>query len=139
MVKKQYFYYGEKVYRKNQIIKWFLEDDNRNETISNLTTFIEEGNIYPFERQLDFHIEPAFTYISFEGQSEDFAYRLIRHLGITRKQEKATIPAVSKRKYGYINNQRTRIKQFSKVRYRTKKGYKVVIKARDSKGRFIKV
>lgn len=135
MVISKFNYRGKSVYRKNQIVNWFLEDVNKRDMKYSLQIYLDTGIINRFENVLENHPESFFSYIVEEGQSEEFALRVIRKLGLKKTPIK-TGGDLPPRKYGTIKEKRVIIKSFDKI---TLPNNKIIIRARDYKGRFVKL
>lgn len=128
------FYLDERPDRKNRIVKWYFESASITKNTMALRTYLETGDISFFENIIENHIEPAFSYIIEYGVINDFARRCIRHLNLSKRPKKRYVEPIVK--FGYSKGRRVKISRFSQIKY---KSGKIVIRARDKKGRFVKV
>jgi len=140
MTQKKLFYAEDNINRKNAIIRWFLEDVNKRNLIDSLQMYVDYGNISFLEDVIREHPESAFMYIIEYGMTSDFARRLTSYFNIVPTERDIIKPDIEKPKrkervYGYVNNKRIKIKQYTPI---TIKG-NVIVRARDKYGRFIKI
>lgn len=135
-MKKDFFYKKKKPSRQNSIVKWFFENVSKARIRNTLEFYLDTGDISDFERLIESSPEPAFQYIIEEGESESFASRIIRILSVKAPEKRKEGRAVPSRQYGEIKGERVHIERFDSITLVNKK---VIVRARDSKGRFMKL
>lgn len=149
MVEKQkkLFYANKSASRKNGIMNWYLENDNRPETIKSLVHYLKYNDIGEFENVLESDSRSTFSYIVEEGQSENFANRIIRKLNITknteiqgesRQEEIIKYEPEHIRKYGTVKGKRVKIDKYTPRRIKRGDKTYIYFTPRDKQGRIVK-
>lgn len=136
----KFHYRNKRNSRKQQIVNWYLQEDNRTETIKSLEYFLNTGSIHRFEDVLESQQSSFFNYVVTEKMSEEFAYRLIAKLNVERTVPKHKEEREEQTFYGTVKGEKVKIVRWVKVHYKLKDGTtKIYTRGMDKNYRFVKL